>query len=333
MLEPMLNKIIHQRDLSEDEILEFLDAIVSGTISHAQVGAVLAALATKGPSSGEIAAVVRFLRRHLVAVSPKRTDLLDTCGTGGDASGTFNISTVVAFVAAGAGAAVAKHGNRAASSKSGSADVLEALDIRLDLSAEALAACIDEHGIGFLYAPAFHPAMKHVGPIRKELGIKTIFNIAGPLSNPAGATHQLVGVYDRRLTGPVAQALASLGAERALVVCGHDGLDEITLTAESEVAELKDGKVERWTLNPEDYGLPLCEMSALEGGSPMDNAKIALEILDGKVGPQRTIVELNAGAALYVAGVAENLAAGIELAQGAIETGAARARLDALRQL
>lgn len=333
MFKAMLGKIIHQRDLEESEVLEFLDAIVSGTISPAQTGAMLAALATKGPSSGEIAAVVRFLRRHLVAVSPKRTDLLDTCGTGGDASGTFNISTVVAFVAAGAGAAVAKHGNRAASSKSGSADVLEALGIRLDLSAQALADCIDEHGIGFLYAPAFHPAMKHVAPIRKELGIKTIFNLAGPLSNPAGATRQLVGVYDRHLTGPVAQALAGLGAERALVVCGHDGLDEISLSAESEVAELKDGKVERWTLNPEDYGLPLCELGALAGGTPMENAKIALDILDGKVGPQRTIVELNAGAALYVSGVADTLAAGIELAQGSIETGSARAKLEALRNL
>ncbi|MCB0221508.1 MAG: anthranilate phosphoribosyltransferase [Chrysiogenetes bacterium] len=333
MFKAMLGKIIHQSDLEESEVLEFLDAIVSGTISPAQTGAVLAALATKGPSSGEIAAVVRFLRRHLVAVSPKRTDLLDTCGTGGDASGTFNISTVVAFVAAGAGAAVAKHGNRAASSKSGSADVLEALGIRLDLSAEALADCIDEHGIGFLYAPAFHPAMKHVAPIRKELGIKTIFNLAGPLSNPAGATRQLVGVYDRHLTGPVAQALAGLGTERAMVVCGHDGLDEISLSAESEVAELKDGKVERWTLNPEDYGLPMCDLSALAGGTPMENAKIALDILDGKVGPQRTIVELNAGAALYVSGVADTLAAGIELAQGSIETGSARAKLEALRNL
>ena len=333
MFKAMLGKIIHQNDLEESEILEFLDAIVSGTISPAQTGAVLAALATKGPSSGEIAAVVRFLRRHLVAVSPKRTDLLDTCGTGGDASGTFNISTVVAFVAAGAGAAVAKHGNRAASSKSGSADVLEALGVRLDLSAEALADCIDEHGIGFLYAPAFHPAMKHAAPVRKELGIKTIFNLAGPLSNPAGATRQLVGVYDRHLTGPVAQALAGLGAERAMVVCGHDGLDEITLTTETEVAELKDGNVERWNLNPEEYGLPMCDLGALAGGTPMENAKIALDILDGKVGPQRTIVELNAGAALYISGVADTLAAGIELAQGSIETGSARAKLEALRNL
>lgn len=333
MVKELLNEIIQHRDLGEPQMLEFLDAIVSENLSQPQIAGVLAALAAKGPSSGEIASVVKFLRRHLVPVKPKRADLLDTCGTGGDGSGTFNISTVVAFVAAGAGAAVAKHGNRAASSKSGSADVLEALGVRLDLSPQALADCIDEHGIAFLYAPAFHPAMKHVGPVRKELGIKTIFNLAGPLSNPAGATRQLVGVYDRKLVGPVAQALSNLGAERALVVCGHDGLDEVTLTAATEVAELKDGAVSRSTLSPDEFGLPRCTPESLAGGTPTDNAKITLDILDGQVGPKRTIVEFNAGAALYVSGVAKNLAQGISLAQGAIDTGAAMGKLEALRSL
>ncbi|MEW6776767.1 MAG: anthranilate phosphoribosyltransferase [Bdellovibrionota bacterium] len=330
---PLLGKVTRDEDLSETEMTDFLDAVAGQTLSPAQIGGMLAALSAKGPSSHEIAAAVKFLRRHLIPVKTKRKDLLDTCGTGGDASGTFNISTVVAFVAAGAGAAVAKHGNRAASSKSGSADVLEVLGIKIDLPPEKVAACIDEVGIGFLYAPAFHPVMKHVGAVRKELGIKTIFNLAGPLSNPAGAKRQLIGVYDRRLVGVAAQALHELGAERAMVVCGHDGLDEITLTTQTEVAELKNGAVEKKTFDPESLGLLYCEPKSLLGGTPQENAQIAIDILEAKkMTPKRSIVEINAAAALYVAGIGKDLSESLRLAQGSIDTGAAWGKLEKLRE-
>ncbi len=333
MFTETLAKLTRKEDLPEADVTAFLDGLSGGTLSPAQAGAFLAALAVKGPSSGEIAATVKFLRRHMVPFQTRRKDLLDTCGTGGDASGTFNISTVVAFVAAGAGAAVAKHGNRAASSKSGSADVLQALGVKVEISPEAAGRCLDEAGICFLFAPAFHPVMKHAAPIRKELGIKTVFNLAGPLTNPAGARRQLVGVYSRELVSPVAQALRELGAQRAMVVCGHDGLDEITLTAPTEVAELKDGAVRRYTFDPAGLGLPYCEPSALLGGTPAENARIALDILDGKPGPPRSIVELNAAAALCVAGLAADLSGGLSLARGSIDTGAARKKLDQLREL
>lgn len=332
MFQTLLSKVARGHDLSETEIGEFLDSVVGNTLSEVQIGALLAALATKKPSSGELAAVVRFLRRHVIPVKTERSPLLDTCGTGGDASGTFNISTVVAFVAAAAGAAVAKHGNRAASSRSGSADVLEALGVKLDFSPEELGGVIDDTGLGFLYAPAFHPAMKHVGPVRKQLGIKTIFNLAGPLSNPAGASHQLIGVYDASLVGIVAQALADLGSTRAWVVCGHDGLDELTTTDKTEVAELRDGRVQRFVLDSAELGFERAAIGDLQGGDPEENARITLAILDGEKGPKRDIVELNAGAAIYLAELAGDLREGVALARDAIDDGAARAKLDELRR-
>jgi len=256
--------------------------------------------------------------------------LVDTCGTGGDGAGTFNISTTAAFVVAGAGQAVAKHGNRSVSRGCGSADVLKALGVNIELSPEAVAACVDRVGFGFLYAPLLHPAMKHaIGP-RREMGVRTVFNILGPLTNPAGAQAQLLGVYDPKLTEVMAQVLGSLGCRAAFVVHSEDGLDELTTTAPNRVSELKDGRVNTFTLDARELGLPRAARSDLQGGSAEENAAITRAILDGEKGPRRDVVLLNAAAALVVGGAASDLDEGLAMAAESIDSGAARAKLDAL---
>jgi anthranilate phosphoribosyltransferase len=307
-----------------------IDAIFRGEASPAQIGGFLIALRMKGESAAEVAAAARTMRRHALAVKLNRpAPILDTCGTGGDGSNSFNISTVSAIVVAAAGVTVAKHGNRAASSKSGSADVLEALGIDLGLAPERIGQCIDTVGIGFLFARAHHPAMKHAGPVRAELGVRTLFNWLGPLANPAGATHQLLGVGDGLRLEMMAQVLGLLDTQTAWVVHGHGGLDEISLSGPTRVAALERGVVRCFELTPADFGVEPADAAALRGGDVAENAAIARAILNGERGPRRDVVLVNAGAALCVAGVASSARDGAERARQTIDSGAARAKLEA----
>ena len=305
------------------------EIIMSGEASPAQIGAFLMALRVRGETVDEITGAASVMREMALHV-PAPADAIDTCGTGGDASGTYNISTAVAFVAAGAGVKVAKHGNKALTSKSGSADVLRALGVRLELEPDAIARCIDTAGVGFMFAPQHHAAMKHVGPVRTELGTRTIFNVLGPLSNPAGTRRQLIGVYDRALCEPLAHVLQNLGATHAMVVHGEDGLDEMTTTGTTYVSELADGVVRNYEVTPEDAGLERAATADLVGGDASVNATALSALLDGKKGAYRDIVVLNAAAALKVAGHADTLQAGARQAEAAIDGGKARAALDAL---
>jgi anthranilate phosphoribosyltransferase len=306
-----------------------MDQIMDGEATPAQIGSFLTALRLKGETVPEIVGFARSMRNHVVPVRPERTDLVDTCGTGGDGAGTFNISTTAAFVVAGAGLGVAKHGNRAASSKTGSADVLEALGARLTLTPRQVADCIDETGIGFMFAPAHHPAMKHaIGP-RREMGIRTVFNILGPLTNPAFVSAQVMGVPDRALTEPLAKVLQGLGSTSAFVVHGADGLDELSTTGPNQVSRLHEGRVETTFIDPEAYELPRASLNDLRGGTPEENAEITRGILRGQLkGHCRDVVILNAAAALVAGGAAGDLAAGIDLAARAIDGGQAHATLE-----
>ena len=285
---------------------------------------------TKGETVDEILGFVRAMRLQATAVRPRSAGVIDTCGTGGDGTGTFNISTVSAFVAAGAGCRVAKHGNRSVSSHCGSADVLKALGVNIEMPAERAAQCIDEIGVGFLFAPQYHPGARHAAGPRREIGVRTIFNMLGPLLNPAGAKRQVTGVYERTLTEPIAEVLRRLGAEHCLVVHGEDGLDEITLSGRTFVTELRDGTLRSLTVEPPDFGLASAPLDELRGGDAAANAETARRVLAGKQGPQRDVVLLNAGAAVYVGGGADSLAAGVQRAAESIDTGRARAALDAL---
>ncbi len=319
--------------LQEDEAEAVMNQIMSGEATDAQIAAYLMALRMKGETSDEIVGSARAMRANATPV-PTRTDsmlLLDTCGTGGDKSGTFNISTTVAFVAAGAGIPVAKHGNRAATSKSGSADVLAALGVNLELTPEQVGQCVDEVGIGFLFATRLHPAMKYaIGP-RRQMGVRTIFNILGPLTNPAGAKRQLMGVFAADLTDLLAHVLGKLGSERAVIVSGYGGVDELTTTGPNQVSFFDHGSVRSYELQPEDYGFKGTHISDLLGADPETNARILRGVLDGTVdGAKRDVVLLNAGAAIWAAGKAEDLRAGISIARDSIETGAALHKLDAL---
>jgi anthranilate phosphoribosyltransferase len=281
----------------------------------------------KGETSEEVTGFARAMRRNAIAVRTRRSPLVDTCGTGGDGIGTFNISTIAAFVAAGAGLAVAKHGNRSVSSQCGSADVLEALGVRLDLSSDNVGACIDEVGIGFLFAPLLHPAMKHaIGP-RREMGVRTVFNVLGPLTNPAGAQAQVLGVFNESLVETMARVLASLGTKSALVVHGKDGLDELSTTAPNQVARVQDDQVRTSTLDALDLGLPRAKITDLVGGNAEQNAAIAQAVLDGERGPRRDVVLLNGAAALIAGGLAGGFQEGLALAARSIDSGAARGRL------
>ncbi len=319
--------------LQEDEAEDVMEQIMGGEATEAQIGAYLMALRMKGETPEEITGSARAMRTKATNVPTKfNGDLLDTCGTGGDKSGTFNISTTVAFVAAGAGIPVAKHGNRAATSKSGSADVLGALGVNLDLTPQQVGECVDEVGIGFLFAVKLHPAMKYaIGP-RRQMQIRTIFNILGPLTNPAGATRQLMGVFAGDLTDLLAHVLKNLGSKSALVVNGYGGMDELTITGPNRVTQLhEDGSITTYELDPQELGFEGSSITELRGGEPEDNAAILRGVLDGSIqGAKRDIVLLNAGAALWTAGKADDLPGGISLARETIDSGAALGKLNAL---
>lgn len=330
MLVEALKSVVDGRNLTVEEAQAVMGAIMRGEATDAQIAAMLTALRMKGETVDEITGFALAMRGKATPVKTKALELVDTCGTGGDLSNTFNISTTAAFVVAGAGVHVAKHGNRSVSSKSGSADVLEALGIGLELSAEDIGRAIEGVGIGFLFAPLLHPAMKYaIGP-RREMGIRTVFNILGPLTNPAGAKRQCLGVYDERLTEPLAMVLGNLGIKRALVVHGADGLDEISNTGESTVSELNDGKVDTYFIKAEQFGIERAAVEDLRGGTAEENASILKAVLGGEQGPRRDIVLLNAAAALIAAGKAENFAEGLELAAESIDTGAAGDKLEDL---
>jgi len=330
VFQSILRKLGSGQDLTIEEAEQATGYIMSGQATPAQVAGFLTALHLKGETTEEITGCARAMRRAATRVEPKARPLVDTCGTGGDGLGTFNISTAAAFVVAGAGVPVAKHGNRAASSRSGSADVLEALGVNINAPPHVVARCIDEAGIGFLFAPVFHPAMKHAAGPRRELGFRTVFNILGPLSNPAGAERQVVGVYDRSLTERLARVLGLLGTERALVVHGAGGMDEVSTLGPTVISELGGGKVITYEIAPEDVGLARGRLDDLLGGTPEDNARMVEEVLAGVPGPRRDIVLLNAAAGLVAGGRARSLREGIDLAAESIDSGRARAALAAL---
>ena len=330
MIRDAIARLVQGEDLAADDAYRAVTDIMGGEATPAQIGAFLALLRAKGETPAEISGSARALRDHAVALAVAGDDLVDTCGTGGDGSGSVNVSTGAAIVAAAAGVRVAKHGNRSASSRCGSADVLEALGVALNLSPAAAVACLDQVGLAFLFAPAFHPAMRHAAGPRRELGVRTVFNVIGPLSNPAGARRQVVGVYEAALVPVVATALRDLGTLRAMVVHGSGGLDELSLAGPSLVAEVADGEVRQYQVSPEDCGLGRADVAAVRGGDPATNARLLTEALTGRPGPVRDIVVFNAGAALLVGGRATDLAGGVGLAAAAVDSGAARAKLDDL---
>lgn len=323
-----LNKIINRETLSEEEMARMMEAIFAGQVADAGIGAFMAALATRGETFAELAGAARTMRRRARRVQALAAPVVDTCGTGGDGGRTFNISTTAAFVVAGCGVTVAKHGNRSVSSRCGSADLLEALGVRLDPGPEIIEEALQEIGIGFLFAPLYHETMRHAARARKDTGIRSVFNMLGPLTNPAGATCQLVGVYAPQLTEMFAQALRQLGSRRAFVVHGHDGLDEISVCAPTRVAELNDGLIRTYDLHPEHYFGSVARPEDLAGGEPETNAGITREVLGGGRGPRRDVVVINAAAALVAAGKVLDIPHGIRLAEDAIDQGAARAKLD-----
>jgi len=324
-LQPLLARLVQGNRLSESDAEQLFEAIIADKATPAQIGAALTAMAIRGETVEELTAAVRTMRKHLIPISGG-TDAIDCCGTGGDGHGTLNISTAVAFVVAACGVPVAKHGNRAASSRSGAADVLGALGIPIACPEKA-EQMLARHGLAFMFAPTHHPAMRAVGAIRRELGFRTLFNLAGPLSNPANTRRQLVGVYDARWLIPVAESLKRLGSLSAWVVHGSDGLDELTITGASEVAILAEGRIERRTVVPEDAGLPRASLADIQGGDPSENAAALTRLLNGETGAYRNIVLLNAAAGLMVAGKAADLTAGVALAEAAIDDGRARALL------
>ena len=326
-----INKVSRHEHLTLEEAEHAMDEIMAGAATPAQIGGYLMGLRIKGETIDEITGSARAMRRAANKLPVSSPNLIDTCGTGGDGLGTFNISTTVAFVAAGAGLHVAKHGNRAMSSKSGSADVLGALGVKIDLTPEQVGECIDNVGIGFMFAPAFHPSMKHASGVRKDLAIRTIFNVLGPLTNPAGARRQLMGVYSPDLVEPLANVLHMLGSEAAMIVHGDGGMDELSTTGTNRISELRDGKVITYNLEPETLGFKRANPEDLAGGDPQQNAAITRGLLDSTMdGSKRDVVLLNAGAALVVGGLASDLAGGIKLAAQSIDSKAALGKLDAL---
>lgn len=334
ILQTALRKIVERIDLDEQEMSQAIAEIMEGKASDLQIAAFLVGLRMKGETVDEITGAARMMLCKAAPLSVRsREDLIDIVGTGGDGAGTFNISTAAAFVVAGAGFRVAKHGNRSASGRCGSADVMEALGVVIDVPPEGVAACIDEIGIGFLFAPTFHRAMKYAAPARSALGIRTIFNILGPLTNPANVGRQLVGVYDGTLAETIAQTLGRLGRKRAMVVHGEDGLDEISLSGPTRVWELRDTTITTWTLNPEDYGIPLRPRDALHGGGALENAAIIQNLLSGAPGAHRDCILLNAGAAIMVAGGANTLREAIRRAEESIDSGIALKKLQELKAL
>ncbi len=329
----LLHKVVLGDSLTEDEMVFAMDRIMEGEIDSTLIASFLTALRMKGESVEEILGAARVMRKRAQRLDLPEGDRVDTCGTGGDGADTFNISTASAFVVAGAGVVVAKHGNRAVSSKSGSADVLKSLGVNIDAETAVVERCICEAGIGFLFAPLMHKAMKHAVGVRKQLGFRTLFNLLGPLTNPAGSRFQVLGVFDDRWLSPLAHVLLRLGSSRALVVQGEDGLDEITLTGPTRVCELRDGQVNSFQWNPEQFGLNLCKAEDLKGGDPDHNAEVIRDILSGKEGPPRDIVLLNSAAALYVCGKAEDMKQGIEMARESIQSGSAKNKLKELGRI
>ncbi len=326
-----LQRVIEHREIFHDEMLHLMRLIMSGEMSPVTMAALITGLRVKKETIGEITAAAQVMREFSTKVEvADKTHLVDIVGTGGDGSHTFNISTCAMFVAAAAGAKVSKHGGRSVSSKSGSADALEALGVNINLKPEAIARCIQQAGIGFMFAPNHHPAMKNVAPVRKELGIKTIFNILGPLTNPAGAPNILMGVFHPDLVGIQVRALQRLGAEHAVVVYGKDGMDEVSLGAATMVGELKNGEVTEYEIHPEDFGLTMASSRALKVETPEESRAMLLGVLDNQPGAARDIVLLNAGVALYAANVVSTIQDGISRARQALESGAAKAKLDQL---
>ncbi|WP_028950769.1 anthranilate phosphoribosyltransferase [Sulfurihydrogenibium subterraneum] len=333
MIKEIIKKITERKDLSKEEVLFLFQEIMDGKLTDAQLGAVLVGLKMKGETIDEISAAASVMREKAIKVNVKdKSKLVDTCGTGGDSIGTFNVSTISAFVVAASGAKVAKHGNRSVSSKCGSADLMESLGVKIDMSPQEVEKCIDEIGLGFLFAPIFHPAMKNVIRQRREIGVRTIFNLLGPLSNPADAPYQLMGVYDKDLVEPLARVLVNLGIKRAFVVHGLEGLDEVSLTTETLVAQVDNTDVEVYTIKPEDFGLKRVSIEDLKGGDITENTEIALKILQGKdYSPKTDFVVLNSAFALKVAGVVDNIKEGIELAKESIYSKKAYEVLEKLR--
>ncbi len=346
MIKDAISKVVLRQDLLETEMIEVMNQIMGGEATPAQVGAFITALRMKGETIEEITGAARVMRDHATPIrvgkaldidreeiNLDRETVLDTCGTGGSGTKSFNISTTVAFVVSACGAKVAKHGNRSISSACGSADVLEALGVNLNVTPEQVESCINEVGVGFLFAPALHGAMKHaIGP-RREIGIRTIFNILGPLTNPAGADRQVLGVYDEKLVEVLAKVLVKLGCQRGFVVHGQDGMDEITLTGPTRIAEINEGKVTLSTIEPEDFGLRRCLLTDLQGGDAEENAAIVKDVLAGAEGPKRDVVLLNAAYALIAAGIVESVDAGLQKARNVIDEGLAKAKLEGLVNL
>ena len=327
MIRESINTVVSGQSLTMEEASSVMREIMEGEATPAQLGAFLTALALKGETTQEIAGMARVMREMALRVDVDG-ELVDTVGTGGDGKNTFNISTATAFIAAGAGLKVAKHGNRAASGSCGSADVLEALGVQIELSPEAVARCINEVGVGFMFAPAFHPAMRHAAPVRREIGIRTVFNILGPLTNPAGAQTQLLGVAFPELGGIMAEVLGLLGSHHAMIVHGAGGLDEISLSGDTSVWEVRGGQVEEWTLRVEDTGLPKTPIEAIRGGSKEENAATMRRLFQGEQGPVRNMVLLNSAGVLMVGDKTETIRQGVEMSAGIIDSGAALAKLD-----
>lgn len=332
MIREAISKVIEGRSLSQEEAATVMNEIMSGDATPAQIACFITALRLKGETVDEITGCAQIMREKVTKIEVKADLLVDTCGTGGKGIHTFNISTTAALVAAGTGLHIAKHGNRSVSSRSGSADVLKALGVNIEADATVVARCIDEVGIGFLFAPMFHPAMKYaIGP-RREIGIRTIFNILGPLTNPAGAQVQVLGVYNTVLTETLAKVLKNLGSRHVFVVHGNDGLDEITITDKTYVAELAEGQVRSFVIDPEDFGISKADMSSLIGGTAEENAQITLDILNGQEGARRDVVLLNSSAVIMAGGKAKNLAEGIQMAIESIDSGKALEKLELLRK-
>lgn len=328
-----LNQLLLAQDLGYEDMRATMRQIMQGELTPVQIAALLIALRMKGESIDEITAAASVMRSLSTKVPLQNVPhLVDTCGTGGDGIQTFNVSTVSAFVAAAAGAKVAKHGGRSVSSTCGSADVLEALGINVNQTPEQVAQHVENIGIGFMFAPNHHNAMKHAAPVRKELGVRTLFNLLGPLTNPAGARRQVMGVFAKNLLGKLAQVLQKLGSEHVLVVHGADGMDEISLTGDTDIAELKNGRITEYSINPQQFGLSLHAVQSIRVENAEQSKAMILAVLAGRPGPARDIVLLNAGAAIYVAGLADSLQAGIQQAASVIDNGAALAKLDALKQ-
>ncbi len=328
-----IEKLVNRISLSEADMVAVMNQVMTGEASPLQVAAFLTALRMKGETVEEITGAARVMREKAHRVNVGAKTVLDTCGTGGDQKGTFNISTTTAFVLAGAGVNVAKHGNRSVSSQSGSADVLGALGVKVDAPKERVEQCIDRIGIGFLFAPLLHEAMKYAVQPRRDIGIRTIFNLLGPLTNPAMATHQLIGIYSGAMVAMIAQVLKNLGSMRAMVVHGLDGLDEISLCGATQVAELRDGEVKEYTIEPEEFGLKRCGLEELRGGNPQESATIVRNVLTGQKGSPRDVVILNSGAALYVSGKAATIKDGLRLAADSIDSGRARQKLEQLIEM